>query len=214
MPAHPDPGAFIAQNLTLRPVPGLSGLSLYQAHPASGLSRIADGQGAAPYWAYQWAGGLGLAHYLRENPQVVQARRVLDLGAGSGIVGIIAALSGAAQISAAETDAWAIHAIRLNAAANGVRIDLIDSDVTEAAHPLPQVDLVLAGDVFYAPSLAPQMLSFLERCADAGAQVLIGDPGRPALPRHRLCLLANYPVHDMGDPPGTVTQAQVFRLQR
>jgi len=212
MSAHPDPEAFIAQNLTLCPVPGLPDLMLYQAHPGSGLSRIAGLRGDAPYWAYPWAGGLALALHLRANPQIVHSRHVLDLGAGSGLVAIAAAMAGATQISASDTDPWARSAIRLNAAANGVSIAVRDTDLTKPGQPLPQADLILAGDVFYARGLAPRMLSFLERCAKAGAQVLIGDPGRPALPRDRLELLASYPVRDMGDPPGTVTQGQVFRL--
>ena len=54
---------FIAQNLRLEPVPSLSGIMLYTAHPGSRLSRLTTPDDAAPYWAYQWAGGLALAHW-------------------------------------------------------------------------------------------------------------------------------------------------------
>ena len=214
MPNRPDPFGFIAQNLSLRPAPGLPGLQLYSAHPGSGLSRIAGLQRGAPYWAYSWAGGLALALHLRACPELAQSRHVLDLGSGSGLVAIAAAQAGAAQVSAVDIDPWARAAIGLNAAANGVNVAVLDRDLTDPDQPLPQADLILAGDVFYAKALVPRMLSVLERFAAAGALVLIGDPGRPALPRHRLTHLASYPVRDMGERADTVTQGQVFRLDR
>src|SRR4029078_9015706 len=40
-----------------------------------------------PYWAFAWAGGQALARYLLVNPGLVDARRVLELGFRSGMVG-------------------------------------------------------------------------------------------------------------------------------
>ncbi|MFD0531345.1 50S ribosomal protein L11 methyltransferase [Kitasatospora arboriphila] len=48
---------------------------------------------------------------------------------GSGLVGIACALRGAASVTAAEIDAYAVAAIGLNAAANGVRIDARCADL-------------------------------------------------------------------------------------
>ncbi len=73
-----------------------------------------------PYWAYAWAGGAVLARYILDQPQTVAGRRVLDLGAGSGLVGIAAAKAGASTVIAAEIDRNGVAAIGLNAAANGV----------------------------------------------------------------------------------------------
>ena len=47
---------------------------------------------------------------------------MLDLGAGSGLVAIAAALAGATEVTAAELDPLGRAAIALNAAANGVVI--------------------------------------------------------------------------------------------
>ncbi|WP_292247577.1 methyltransferase, partial [Mesorhizobium sp.] len=70
------------------------------------------------YWAYAWAGGTVLARYILDRPQTVAGRRVLDLGAGSGLVGIAAAKAGARAVIAAEIDRNGIVALGLNAAAN------------------------------------------------------------------------------------------------
>jgi len=208
-----DAKAFIEASLALDPVPGLAGLKLYAAHPASRLSRLADPDDddpPAPYWAYCWAGGLALAHHVRAQPMLVAGRRVLDLGAGSGLVGIVAAQAGA-LVEAAEIDQHARVAIGLNAAANGVAVRLVEVDLA-AGLPLG-LDLILAGDVFYNAEVAATMLPFLQRCATSGIDVLIGDPGRRDLPLGQLEIVASYPVGDVGDIRASAERTgSVYRL--
>jgi predicted nicotinamide N-methyase len=207
-----DAERFIRDNMRVAPVVGLPEIRLYAATPATGLRRFAEaaGQGRPPYWAYAWAGGLALACHIRDHPETVAGRCVLDLGAGSGLVGIAAAKAGAASVLAAETDGNARVAIGLNAAENGVAIALAEGDML--AGTLPAVDLVLAGDVFYDESVAAPMLAFLDRCRAAGITVLVGDPGRAPLPRHRLRAVAHYDVPDFGDGAAR-TPAWVFVLE-
>ncbi|MFP9138891.1 class I SAM-dependent methyltransferase [Devosia sp. XGJD_8] len=190
---------FIQDNLELRPLPALPAISLYLSHPRSRLSRLADPDDAdppPPYWAFPWAGGLALAQHFAAHPQAIANRRVLDLGAGSGLVAIAAARAGAV-VSAAEIDPHGRAAIALNAAANGVAVDLTEVDVT--GPPPADVELIAAGDVFYNAEVAAIMLPFLLRCRAAGIDVLIGDPDRRDLPRHRLERVASYAVGDVGD---------------
>ncbi len=98
---------------------------------------------------------------------------------------------------AADIDRYAIAALRLNAAANGVAVAVVGADLT--AGPPPAVELVTVGDLFYERDLAATVTTFLERCLAAGIDVLIGDPGRTYLPRPRLRLLAEYRVPDVGE---------------
>ena len=191
-----DPAAFIRANLKLEPVTSLPGVVLYTAHSGSRLSRLGTPDDAAPYWAWQWAGGLALAQHIRMHPEVAKGKRALDLGAGSGLVGIVAAQAGAIA-SAAEIDANGQAAIALNAAANRVALPLLEVDIDGDAPP--DLDLILAGDVFYLAEVAQRMLPFLQRCAAAGIIVLIGDPGRRDLPIDWLTPLASYAVGDVGD---------------
>ncbi|BCW88757.1 hypothetical protein sos41_18990 [Alphaproteobacteria bacterium SO-S41] len=200
-----DPASFIQGNLQITETPGLPGLRLYTAHPGSGLSRLAEANGPPPYWAYRWAGGMALAHHVTARPEVVRGKRVLDFGAGSGLVAIATARSGAAAVWAAEIDPYGVAAIDLNAALNGVSVE-----VPAKGAGVPPVDLVLAGDVFYAPDVGRRILPVLERWVAAGIEVLVGDPGRADLPLNRLERLAAYDVTDAG---GTAAEGVVFALQ-
>ncbi len=123
---------FIRANMRLVPLASLPDVLLYAAHPGSRLSRLSSPADAAPYWAWPWAGGLALAQHIVAHPDAVAGQRVLDLGAGSGLVGIVATKAGA-TVSAAEIDPNARAAIALNAAANGVKIDLVDVDIAGPA---------------------------------------------------------------------------------
>ncbi len=176
-------------------------IALLLAHPGSRLSRLAACEGDSgdepPYWAFAWPGGLALARYILDRPYVARDRRVLDLGAGSGLVAIAAAKAGARAVLAAETSAWGRAAIALNANANGVTIETIGHDLM--AGPPPDAELILVGDLFYEQDLAERTTRFLDTCLAAGAEALIGDLGRADLPFSRLKGLAEYPVADIGD---------------
>ncbi len=214
----PDPLDFIRANMHLAPVPSLPEIQLYTAHPGSGLRRLAEqneeGFGLQPpYWAYPWPGGAVLARYLLDQPETVAGRRVLDLGAGSGIVAIASAKAGAGAVTAAEIDRNAVAALTLNTLANGVTVAVVVQDIT--AGPPPAVDLVAVGDLFYERALAERVTAFLDRCLAAGIEVLIGDPGRAYLPRPRLRTLAEYPVPDVGDIKNApMKNSIVFSLER
>jgi predicted nicotinamide N-methyase len=143
-----------------------------------------------PYWAFAWAGGLALARHVMDHPHLVTGRRVLDFASGSGLAGIAAAMSGAAHVLAADIDPLAVVALSLNADLNAVVIQATAADLlAENAFEPANVDVVLAGDAFYDPSIADRVLAFLADCRAAGCEVLIGDPGRAHLPVARLKLI-------------------------
>ncbi len=207
---------FIKSRTPLAPAPMLPEVLIHIAHPASGLWRPAKfGRDAdePPYWAYPWPGGVALARYFLACSARVRGRRVLDLGAGSGVVGVAAAKSGASKVIAAETDCNAVAALRLNAAANDVVIKVVAEDII-GSDP-PPVDLIAVGDLFYERTLAARVKAFLDRCLAADIDILVGDIGRAYLPRSRLRLLAEYPIRDFGDGENASPKfAGVFDFQR
>ena len=204
---------FITTNLPILPVPGIPEIRLHKAGPHSGLRHLAerDPQFGSPYWAHYWGGGLVLARYLLNRPETVAGCRVLDLGAGSGLVGIAAAKAGAADVHAADIDPYAIAAIGLNAALNDVAVQPVLADLTTGEPPA--VDVVCIGDLFYEAALAKRVTAFLDRCLAQGAVVLIGDPWRAHLPASRLRLLAEYAVPDFGENAASPRLSGVFAFE-
>ena len=162
-----------------------------------------------PFWAAAWPGGQALARYVLDHPEVVAGRTVLDLGAGSGLVAVAAALAGAARVIASDVDAYSRTAVAVNAEENGVGPFTVVGDVLDA-DPDPDVDVVLAGDVCYDRAMTERVLPFLDRARDAGCDVYVGDPGRPYLPFGRLAEAA---VHEIAETEGPgVRRTTVWRL--
>jgi predicted nicotinamide N-methyase len=147
-----------------------------------------------PFWAAAWPGGQALARYLLDHPDLVAGRSVLDLGSGSGLVAVAAALAGAQRVLASEIDPYGQAAVGVNAEENGVRGITVVGDVLDGAPP--STGLVVAGDVCYDRAMTERVLPFLFAARAAGAEVLLGDPGRPYLPSDRLRAVAAYDVPD------------------
>ena len=145
-----------------------------------------------PYWAFAWAGGQALARYLLDNPVLVAGKSVVDLGTGSGLTAIAARRAGAATVLAADIDALAVAAVRINAALNGVTVETTGDDLL--AEPPRAVDVVLVGDLFYERELAARVTAYVEAASAQGAHVLIGDPKRSYFPAGRFKLAAEYQV--------------------
>ena len=147
---------------------------------------------APPYWASAWPGGQALARHLLDNPVLVAGQRVLDLGCGSGLCAIAAALAGGARVDAADTDRYACEAASMNASANGVAVQPLCADLIGDLGA--RWDVVLAADLWYERFLAQRVTGWLRQLAGAGVRVLVGDLGRAFLPRQGMRELGRYPV--------------------
>ena len=164
---------FVSANTSLTAPPLVPEIVLYLADDALPLwsrteEELARSGMPPPFWAFAWAGGQALARYVLDNPSVVADRRVLDLGAGGAIAAIAAAKAGASYVMASEVDEFALSAIALNAAANGVVVNTIPGDLLDETI---EADVILVGDMFYERDLAERTFSFLRRAASAGVTV-------------------------------------------
>jgi predicted nicotinamide N-methyase len=191
------PAEFILANTKLLPVPLVPEIRLHLAEESLPIWRKTEDELGQinvppPYWAFAWAGGQALARYVLDHPGVVAGRRVLDLGAGSGLAGIAAAKAGAARVLGSDVDALALTAIELNGRSNCAVVEATDADLLSA---WPNgFDVVLVGDLFYERELAERVLSFLEQACAGGASLLVGDPQRSYFPAARFRKAAEYSV--------------------
>ena len=191
-----DPAAFVRAQTALVTPPLVPEIRLHLASAVTPLWRATEATLAArevppPYWAFAWPGGQALARHVLDNPGVVRGRSVLDFAAGSGLAGIATIVAGAASVTAADIDRFAEAAIALNAAANGVTIDVVGDDPIDRPS---RWDVVLAGDVCYGQPMAGRATTWLRRLAAAGTEVLLGDPGRSYRPADGVVELARYRV--------------------
>lgn len=194
---EPAMRAFVLANTKVMTPPLVPEVRLRLAEESLPLwQRTEDELGALnvelPFWAFAWAGGQALARFVLDNPEITQGRRVVDLGTGSGLCAIAAKLAGAAYVLAADVDPLAVVSTEINAAENGVTLDVTSRDLLASAPS--SADVVLVADLFYEQPLAERVITYLELAVRHGALVLAGDPQRSYFPRDRFTCTAEYQV--------------------
>jgi predicted nicotinamide N-methyase len=150
-----------------------------------------------PYWSFCWAAGHALAALILSDPRICRGLRVLDVGSGSGVAAVAAALAGARGVTACDTDADALAAVRANARLNGVEVGTCVSMEQMPAPP----DLILASDVFYDRGNRPLLEAFarISPCVlVADARVSIDDMA----PYRKICEMDAFTVPDLKEAGG------------
>jgi predicted nicotinamide N-methyase len=177
---------FLAAHCSAGTAPLVPEVTLWLArHPReiwqAAEEHVGEGPTAArPFWAFAWPGGQLLARLILDQPDVVRGRRVLDLGAGSGLAAIAAVQAGAASVCAVDPDRLAGVAMAENAAANAIAMDVVVSDAQKTS--VDGFDVLLLADVAYEPALLESISHVLARALSHGATVLYADRASAALP--------------------------------
>lgn len=110
-----------------------------------------------PYWAHVWPGSRTLAQRMLQAACARQ--RVVEIGCGLGLAGIVAALRGAA-VTLFDVAPAGVQFARANAALNGCGVRVVQTDIR-----CPGIrglfDHCLAADVTYDPALQRAVASFV-----------------------------------------------------
>lgn len=126
-----------------------------------------------------WPAGLAFSRLLVHCPSFVQGKRVLELGAGLGAVGLSAATAGAASVLLTDYDADVLGFARQAAAENGVseRVTTaqLDWSAEEGVPEGAPFELVLGADVLYDKDNARHIARLLPRLLADGGRCLISD---------------------------------------
>jgi ETFB lysine methyltransferase len=134
-----------------------------------------------PYWADVWPSARVLAERILTTP--VDDRRLLEIGCGSGLVSVAAAMAGF-EVTATDYYDEALKFTALNVLVNtGVLIETRTADWRRFPHDIGRFELVVASDVLYEQEHATLIASVLDRTLTGRASALIADPGRLAAPQ-------------------------------
>lgn len=154
-------------------LPQCKDIQLYLVDPSTmqrefNLDEIRSIWDNTAYWAFCWASGQVLANYIMANPELVYGKKILDFGAGSGVVAIAAMKAGAKQVIACDIDPDALVSCQANSQLNGVELQL-NGDLFSIQDS--DIDLLIAADVLYDRT----NLSFLDTFFQFAPNVLLAD---------------------------------------
>lgn len=154
----------------------------------------------APFFAVPWPGAQAVARGLVDGVIDVAGRAVLEVGCGSGLASVAAALHGARAVTATDVDTFALQVTRLLARVHGISVttaplDLLDDvAVARALDAHDPGDVVIVADVVYNRDLGAALGRLLAGCRARGLDVVVADSGRPFFEPTGLVAVAVYDV--------------------
>jgi predicted nicotinamide N-methyase len=166
---------------------GLAGRTWSVLHTGAVLSWVdeqhylSEDRARLPYGAALWPAAIALAHEVAARPDAWAGRRVLELGAGTGLPGIVAAALGA-RVLQTDKHPLALALCERNGARNAVPAGhlayrLADWAAWDVDGPF---DAILGADVCYAEGLHDALRGIFARSLAPGGVVLCTDPFRAA----------------------------------
>ncbi len=141
------------------------------------LLAAASAFGVFPFGLLLWESGVVMGDAVVESLLLSFPASVLELGAGAGLGGIVAAAHGAG-VTQTDYCMEALALSRRNARANGVMgIEQRFGDWTDWRDE-NRYDLVIGADILYEPALYGHILQVLERGVRPHGKVILTDPAR------------------------------------
>ena len=130
-----------------------------------------------PYWAYLWPGAILLAEVLADL-EVAPRTRVLEIGCGLGLAGLMGLLRGL-DVTFTDYDIDSLRFAQSSAAANG--FPNVTTSRLDWRHPSATTYPVIIGaDVLYERKLVPLVADVLAAMLGPGGFALLSDPNRIA----------------------------------
>lgn len=129
-----------------------------------------------PFWAVLWPSAIALARLLREQ-RIPAGCRILELGAGIGLAGLVAALQGGA-VTQTDYVPGALALQRTNAELNGVggmQHELADWRSFDLGR---KYDWIIGSDILYEPGLHSSLEEIFRSCLAEDGTLMLADPGR------------------------------------
>ncbi len=156
-------------------LPGLS-LSFEIVANVEDLVTNPEDDDQIPYWAELWPASRGLAQYIWEQIDF-KGDKVLELGAGLGLPGLVAACKGA-RVTISDYQPEALKIASRNALRNGVEGVAFELGDWRDWPLREKFDWIIGSDVLYNPRSNPCVGRILLSNLAASGQLLFAHPGR------------------------------------
>jgi predicted nicotinamide N-methyase len=176
---HTTAGDFPLNEYRLR----LAGREWSILHVGSVLSREEENnflgklKGRLPYGVALWPAAIALAHDIVSRAADLSGKRVLELGSGTGLPGIVAASLGA-RVVQTDRDELAMSACKRNCERN--RVEAVEHRLADwtSWEDAGQYDWIVGSDILYGVELQPHLRRIFESNLAPGGRVLLSDPFR------------------------------------
>lgn len=150
-----------------------TGVVLTHADESRFLSELTN---RLPYGVALWPAAIALAHEIASRAEVFRARRVLELGSGTGLPGIVAASLGGRVV---QTDRHEVpmSVCKRNGERNGAQA--IEYRLADWTHwdDAGRYDWILGSDILYGETMHPHLRRIFSNLAPGG-RILLSDPFR------------------------------------
>jgi len=142
------------------------------------LLSFSHGLDHLPYGLLLWESSVALSQRLAEEPSLVEGKRVLELGAGTGLPGLVARSLGA-HVWQTDQMEDALDVAALNERENALAgIRRFRADWRDWVEPR-SFDVILGADILYDTALNGSIASIFDRSLAPRGRVVLADPGRP-----------------------------------
>jgi len=130
-----------------------------------------------PYGIVLWPAAIALAHEIVARAEELRGKTVLELGAGTGLPGIVAASLGA-RVVQTDRHELAMSVCRRNGERNGV--STIEHRIVDWADWTDETryDWIVGSDILYGESTHPHLRRIFAENLAPGGRILLSDPFR------------------------------------
>lgn len=129
-----------------------------------------------PFWSVLWPSAIAMARFLR-GLSIPAGSRVLELGAGVGLAGLVAAQRGG-RVTQTDFIPGALALQKTNAEQNGItgmQHELADWRSFELGR---KFDCIIGSDILYEPKLHGCLEKIFQNCLEDKGILILADPGR------------------------------------